>query len=74
MDKNCNHEERNHMPTSQKKEETFKDFVDKNKDLIYKIAKSNTAKDESGLTVVTDDDPWRNEEEWEAMYKDQKNK
>ncbi|WP_172408343.1 hypothetical protein [Desulfosporosinus sp. FKA] len=51
-----------------------KDCVKKHKDVIYKIANSNTAKDESGYTVILEDDPWRDEEEWEAMYKDLKNK
>ena len=74
MDKNCSHEERNDMSIPQKKDEqTFKDFVEKHKKLLYDFAKSNTVKDESGLTVIPKDDPWRDEEEWDAMYKDLKN-
>lgn len=75
MDKNSNHEERDKMQIPQKKEETtFMDFVTKNKEIIHRIAKSNTVINKSGLTVIPKDDPWLDEEEWDAMHKDLRNK
>ncbi|HBW35633.1 hypothetical protein [Desulfosporosinus sp. BICA1-9] len=75
MDKKNNHEEMDKMPTPQKKEDiTFADFVNKNKDIIYKIAKANTVVNEAGLTVIPKDDPWRDEKEWDEMYEDLKKK
>jgi len=63
------------MPIPQKKEDTiFADFVNKNKDIIYKMAKANTVFNEAGLTVIPKDDPWRDEIEWDEKYKDLKKK
>lgn len=70
MDEKCNREEMDKMPIPQKKEDTsFTDFVTKNKDIIYKIAKSNTVINKSGLSVIPKDDPWLDEMEWDEMYK-----
>ena len=75
MDKESNHEEMEKMPIPQKKEDTtFADFVNKNKTIIYKIAKANTVVNESGLAVIPKDDPWRDEKEWDEMYEDLKKK
>ena len=75
MDKKINHEEMDKMPIPQKNEETaFTDFVNKNKELLYKIAKSNTVINESGLVAIPKDDPWLDEKEWDKMYEDLKNK
>lgn len=75
MDKKTNHEEMDKMPIPQKKEErTFTDFVNENKELLYKIAKSNTVINQSGLTVILQDDPWLDEKEWDEMYEDLKKK
>jgi hypothetical protein len=75
MDEKSNHEEMDKMPIPQKKQETsFTDFVTKNKDIIYKIAKSNTVINESGLSVIPKDDPWLDEKEWDEMYEDLKKK
>lgn len=75
MDKKNDHEEMDKMPIPQKKEETpFADFISKNKEIIYKIAQSNTVVNESGLTVIPKDDPWREEKEWDEMYEDLKKK
>ncbi|NLI92501.1 MAG: hypothetical protein GX434_09945 [Peptococcaceae bacterium] len=75
MDKKYNREEMDNMPIPQKKEDTtFTDFISKNKDVIDKIAKSNTKINKSGLTVISKDDTWLDETEWDEMYKDLKNK
>lgn len=75
MDKKYTREEMDNMPIPQKKEDTtFTDFIIKNKDVIDKIAKSNTRINKSGLTVIPKDDTWLDEAEWDEMYKDLKKK
>ncbi|MDR3601493.1 MAG: hypothetical protein P4L49_13610 [Desulfosporosinus sp.] len=75
MDKKCDHEERDNMPLPQKDvEKDFAEFVNKNKDLINKIARSNTIQNDAGVTVIPKDDPWRDEHEWDEMYKELKKK
>jgi hypothetical protein len=36
---------------------------------IKNIAKSNTVKNEKGQTVLTKDDPYREEQDWESLIK-----
>lgn len=75
MDKKCDHEERDNMPLPQKSvEKDFAEFVNKNKDLINRIARSNTTQNDAGVTVIPKDDPWRDEHEWDEMYKELKEK
>ena len=75
MDKKCDHEERDNMPLPQKRvEKDFAEFMDKNKDLINKIAQSNTTQNDAGVTVVPKNDPWRDEQEWDELYKELKDK
>ncbi|MHB1406779.1 MAG: hypothetical protein ACYCV0_14470 [Desulfitobacteriaceae bacterium] len=70
-----NHGGTDKMPVPQKTNDTnFSDFITKKRDVINRIVKSNTQKNDAGLTIVPKDDPWREEEEWDAMYKDLKNK
>lgn len=75
MDKNCDHGERDKMPLPQKNvEKDFKEFLSKNKDLINRIAKSNTIKNDDGLTVISKDDPCREEHEWDDLYRELREK
>jgi hypothetical protein len=46
----------------------FTDFVRDNKEKIYKIAEANTVRNKEGAPVITKDDPWRNESEWDAHF------
>jgi hypothetical protein len=41
---------------------------------IKRIAKANTVKNKDGLTVVTKDDPFREEPDWESSVKQYDNK
>lgn len=43
----------------------FNDFLEKNKDKIRNLTESNTKRNEDGLPVITKDDPWRQEKEWD---------
>ncbi|AGA67909.1 hypothetical protein Desdi_0363 [Desulfitobacterium dichloroeliminans LMG P-21439] len=75
MDKKYHGEEMDKMPIPQKKEDTtFTEFISKNKDVIDKIARSNTRINKSGLTVIPKDDTWLDETEWDEMYNNLKKK
>lgn len=49
-------------------------FIEKNKEKIKKIAEANTKKNKDGLTVLDKNDPWREETEWDQLYKELKDK
>jgi aspartyl aminopeptidase len=51
---------------------TYIEFIEKNKEKIRKIAEANTKKNQDGLTVISKDDPWRKETEWDKFYQDLK--
>lgn len=44
---------------------SFADFLNSNKDIVRKVVDSNTVKNNDGLTVISKDDPWRDELEWD---------
>lgn len=47
----------------------FNDFIKMNKDKIKKLAEANTIRNKEGVPVITKDDPWREETEWEDEYR-----
>jgi hypothetical protein len=47
----------------------FKEFLKANKEKIRNITESNTVRNKDGVPVITKDDPWRNETEWDSLYK-----
>ena len=51
---------------------SFTDFIRTNKNTINKVVNSNTVKNKDGLTVITKNDPWRNEKEWDQFNKESK--
>jgi hypothetical protein len=44
---------------------SFKDFLKQNKEKIRKITEENTVRNSKGEVVITKDDSWRNETEWD---------
>ena len=50
----------------------FINFLQKNKEKIYKIAEANTVKNKEGMAIITKDDEWRNETEWDVHYEELK--
>jgi len=56
-----------------KKEDTQMSILEQNLrnhlEKIKHIAKSNTVKNEKGQTVLTKDDPYREEQDWESSIK-----
>lgn len=74
MDKNCNHGGDNMSLPQKSVEKDFAEFLSKNRDSINRIARSNTVKNDDGLTVITKDDPSREEREWDELYKELQDK
>jgi hypothetical protein len=52
------------------KMDNFSEFLEKNKAKIRKVADSITKKNENGIPVISKDDPWRKEHEWDDLYKE----
>lgn len=46
----------------------FKDFLTKNNEKIRRIVSGNTVVNSNGTIVITKNDIWRKETEWDAMY------
>lgn len=71
MDKGSGREEREDVPVIVKKEDgSFEDFMSKNRELIRQITEVNTLKNDKEITVVSKDDPWRDESEWDDLYRE----
>jgi hypothetical protein len=47
---------------------TFNEFFNLNKEKIRKIAEKDTVRNSKGEVVITKDDPWRLETEWDEEY------
>lgn len=48
----------------------FSDFVKANKEKIYALAQKNTAYNSNGDAVISRNDSWFYEDEWDADYKE----
>ena len=49
---------------------TYTEVIKKNKEKIQKIAEANTIRNQDGLPVISKNDPWRKETEWDDLYKE----
>lgn len=49
---------------------SFEEFVRANKDKLYELAEKNTVRNADGQTVISRDDPWFYEDEWDEYYKE----
>ncbi|MBQ7199367.1 MAG: hypothetical protein IJS29_08905 [Selenomonadaceae bacterium] len=47
----------------------FSEFVKANKAEIYALAKENTRYNEDGVAVISRDDTWFYEDEWDEYFK-----
>ena len=43
-------------------------YLERNKELAYKFASENTPCNASGHPVITKDDEWRKETEWDELF------
>jgi len=50
------------------REKKFEKFIKDNEEKIKEIAEKNTIRNESGQTVISEDDEWREDNEWNRYY------
>ena len=48
----------------------FEEFVKANRNIIYDLAEKNTERNADGEPVISRDDPWFYEDEWDDYYKE----
>lgn len=48
----------------------FGDFMKNNRTMLYAAAEKNTRRNAEGHAVITRDDPWFDENEWDEHYKE----
>lgn len=48
----------------------FLEFMSRNRDKVYEIADQQTAKNKDGVPIITKDDPWKEEGEWDEEKED----
>ena len=46
------------------------EYIKTNKELVYSFATKNTPVDKDGRAVITKDDVWRKETEWDKLFKE----
>lgn len=44
------------------------EFLSKNKESLFAMARANTVYNKDGKAVIEKDDEWRNETEWDNLY------
>lgn len=49
-------------------------YLEENKEAAYDFATKNTPCDANGHSVITKDDEWRSETEWDELFADLQNK
>jgi hypothetical protein len=47
----------------------LKDFIEQNKEKIYKIVRKNTKYNKEGIPTISKNDLWFNENEWDEHFK-----
>lgn len=45
-------------------------FIKANKEAVYRLAEENTTRNEDGKVVITNDDNWRQESEWDEVFEE----
>ena len=48
----------------------FEEFVKANKQIIFEHAEKSTVRNKNGDAVISRDDPWFYEDEWDEYYKE----
>jgi hypothetical protein len=46
----------------------FSEYMDKNRERAYAVAISNTKYNEQGRPIISKDDDWVNETEWDDLF------
>lgn len=60
----------NNMDALTMDNKSFTEFVKKNKEKVYRLAEQNTVRNSKGQVVITKDDPWHDENEWDEYCKE----
>ncbi|MFZ3103046.1 MAG: hypothetical protein WA131_09250 [Desulfitobacteriaceae bacterium] len=60
------------LPLNKTQKPSFSDFVNQHRDKIQELSDANWPKNSDGEYVITKDDPWRQEHEWDELYKELK--
>lgn len=68
-DKNSPQEEGNDMSTLAIDNKSIKNFINQNKEKIYKAARQNTKFNAQGKATISKDDPWFQEDAWDEHFK-----
>lgn len=71
-EKDKKNEEGNKMSLSFNKNHktSFSDFVSQHREQIHKFSDTNWKKNSDGKYVISKDDPWRREHEWDELKKE----
>ncbi|WP_366924716.1 hypothetical protein MFMK1_001710 [Metallumcola ferriviriculae] len=62
--------EKNMQALAKKTRDSFTDFLAKNRAKIIRTTEANSAKTKKGIITLSKEDSWRNENEWDEIYKD----
>jgi hypothetical protein len=55
--------------TGDKNMKDFKEFLKANKEKIRRMTEANSVRNKDGQIVISKDDPWRKETEWDSLCK-----
>jgi hypothetical protein len=64
----CGKKKGNKMSIPLPKEQSFSDFMKKNKEKIYETGRNNTKLNQDGLPTISKEDPWFKEDEWDDHF------
>ena len=59
----------NDMSTLAIDNKSIKNFINQNKEKIYKAARQNTKLNDQGKATISKDDPWFQEDKWDEHFK-----
>lgn len=49
-------------------------FIQQNKNKVRRVSEKNVVRNKNNVVVLSKDDEWRSEHEWDDLYKDVRNK
>jgi hypothetical protein len=68
-DKNSPQEEGHDMSTLAIDNKSLQNFINQNKEKIYKEARQNTKLNAQGKATISKDDPWFQDDKWDEHFK-----
>jgi len=70
MDKDENNQINTELSEEDDAMSKLSNYIKNNKELVYSFATKNTPVNKDGRAVITKDDVWRNEPEWDKIFKE----